>query len=87
MRRPLNEPTYTRRVRPNPPYLATVVIAVFLIVIGLSLDGTLFSIAALNQVVADALAVIGVRASQEFARILIIASPTLLIIGSLVRGI
>jgi hypothetical protein len=37
-------------------------------------------------VVADALAVIGVRASQEFARILIIASPSLLIIGSLVRG-
>jgi hypothetical protein len=74
-------------VRPNPPYLATVVIAVLLMVIGLSLEGTLFSIAALNQVVADALAVIGVRAGQEFARILIIASPTLLIIGSLVRGL
>jgi hypothetical protein len=74
-------------VRPNPSYLATVVIAVLLIVIGLSLEGTLFSIAALNQVVADALAVIGVRAGQEFARILIIASPTLLIIGSLVRGL
>jgi hypothetical protein len=67
--------------------LATVVIAVLLMVIGLSLEGTLFSIAALNQVVADALAVIGVRAGQEFARILIIASPTLLIIGSLVRGL
>jgi hypothetical protein len=74
-------------VRPNPPYLATVVIAVLLMVIGLSLEGTLLSIAALNQVVADALAVIGVRAGQEFARILIIASPTLLIIGSLVRGL
>jgi hypothetical protein len=79
--------TYTRRVKPNPPYLATVVIAILLIVIGLSLEGSLFSIAPLNQVLGDALAVVGVSVSQEFARILIIASPTLLIIGSLVRGI
>ena len=74
-------------MKPNPPYLATVVIAVVLMVIGLSLEGSLFSIAALNQVLADALSAVGIRASQEFAHILIIASPTLLIIGSLVRGI
>jgi hypothetical protein len=74
-------------VKPNPPYLTTVVVAVVLIVIGLSLEGSLFSIAALNQVVGEALAVVGIRASQEFARLLIVASPTLLIIGSLVRGI
>jgi hypothetical protein len=74
-------------VKPNPPYLATVVIAVLLMVIGLSLEGSLFSIAALNQVLGDALSAVGIRASHEVARILIIASPTLLIIGSLVRGI
>lgn len=74
-------------MKPNPPYLATVVIAVVLMVIGLSLEGSLFSIAPLNQVLGDALAAVGIKASQEFARILIIASPTLLIIGSLVRGI
>jgi hypothetical protein len=74
-------------VKPNPPYLATVVIAVVLMVIGLSFEGSLFSIAPLNQVLGDALAVVGISASQEFARILILASPTLLIIGSLVRGI
>jgi hypothetical protein len=74
-------------VKPNPPYLATVVIAVLLMVIGLSLDGRLFSVATLNQVLGDALGVVGVKASHEFARVLIIASPTLLIIGSLVRGI
>jgi hypothetical protein len=79
--------TYTRRVNPNPPYLATIVIAVLLMVVGLSLEGSLFSIAALNQMLGDALAVVGVKATQELARILIIASPTLLIIGSLVRGI
>ena len=73
-------------MKPNPPYLATIVIAVLLMVIGLSLEGSLFSIAPLNQVLGDALAVVGVKATHELARILIIASPTLLIIGSLVRG-
>jgi hypothetical protein len=74
-------------VKPNPPYLATVVIAIALMVIGLSLQGSLFSIAPLNQVVGDALATVGVKASQELARVLIIASPTILIVGSLVPGI
>jgi hypothetical protein len=79
--------TYTRGMNPNPPYLATVVIAVLLMVVGLSLEGSLFSIGILNQALGDVLAVVGVKATQELARILIIASPTLLIIGSLVRGI
>jgi hypothetical protein len=74
-------------VKPNPPYLATIAIAVVLMVIGLSLEGTLISIAPLNQAVGDALGAVGVKASHEVARILIVASPTLLIIGSLVRGI
>jgi hypothetical protein len=74
-------------VKPNPPYMATIVIAVLLMVIGVSLEGSLFSIAPLNQVLGDVLGVIGIKASQELARILIIASPTLLIIGSLVKGI
>jgi hypothetical protein len=74
-------------MKPNPPYMATVVIAVVLMVIGLSLEGSLFSIAPLNQILGDVLAVVGIKASQELGRILIIASPTLLIIGSLVKGI
>jgi hypothetical protein len=74
-------------VKPNPPYLATIVIAVLLMVIGLSLEGSLISIVTLNHVVGDALAAVGVKASQELARLMIIASPTLLIIGSLVPGI
>ena len=73
-------------MNPNPPYLATIVIAVLLMVVGLSLEGSLFSIAPLNQVLGDGLALVSVKATHEFARILIIASPTLLIIGSLVRG-
>ena len=72
----------------NPPYLATVVIAIVLMVIGLSLEGTLFSVAALNQMVGDILATVGIAAGAELVgRVLIVLSPTLLIIGSLVRGI
>jgi hypothetical protein len=74
-------------VKPNPPYLATIVIAVLLMVIGLSLEGSLISIATLNQAVGDVLATVGIKASQELARLMIVASPTLLIIGSLVPGI
>ena len=74
-------------MKPNPPYMATIVIAVVLMVIGLSLEGSLISIAPLNQVVGDALAAVGIKAGQELARIMIIGSPTLLIIGSLVPGI
>jgi hypothetical protein len=74
-------------MKPNPPYIATVVIAIVLIVIGLSLEGSLFSIAALNHAVGEVLAAVGVKANAALADLLIIASPTLLIIGSLVRGI
>lgn len=71
----------------NPPYLATVVVAIVLMVVGLSLEGSLFSIAGLNQVVDQVLAVIGMDANREIGRVLIVASPTLLIVGSLFRGI
>ena len=83
----VNRPTYTCHVKPNPPYMATIVIAVVLMVVGLSLEGSIFSIVPLNQVVGDVLAVVGVTAGQGFARLLIIASPTILILGSLVRGL
>jgi hypothetical protein len=75
-------------VTTNPPYLATVVIAIVLMVLGLSLEGSLFSVAALNQMVGDVLATVGIAAGAELVgRVLIVLAPTLLIIGSLVRGI
>lgn len=73
---------------PNPPYLATVVVAIVLMVVGLSLEGSLFSVAVVNQTVGDLLATAGIAAGAELVgRILIVAAPTLLIIGSLFRGI
>jgi hypothetical protein len=74
-------------VKSTPPYIATVVLAILLMVVGLSLEGSLFSIAALNQVVDQVLAVIGMDANQQVGRVLIVAAPTLLILGSLFRGL
>ena len=82
-----SERTYTRAVKPNPPYMATVVVAVVLMVIGLSLDGSFFTIAPLNDVVASLLKTVGIAVGEEFAHLLVIVAPTLLIVGSLVRGL
>jgi len=67
--------------------MATVVIAVVLMVIGVSLDGTLFAIAPLNDVVASLLKTVGIAAGEGFAHLLMVAAPTLVIVGSLVRGL
>jgi hypothetical protein len=74
-------------VKSTPPYLATVVLAILLMVVGLSLEGSLFSIAALNQVVDQIVAVVGMDANQALGRVLIVVAPTLLILGSLFRGL
>ncbi len=85
---PLNPARILRPVAPNPPYFATVVVAIVLMVVGLSLEGSLFSVAALNTLVGDLTAAVGIAVSAEqIGRILIVSSPTLLIVGSLVRGI
>jgi hypothetical protein len=74
-------------VTPNPPYLATVGVAILLMVVGLSLEGSLFSVAAINQVADQVLGVIGMDATRDVGRVLIVAAPTLLIVGSLFRGL
>jgi hypothetical protein len=72
---------------PNPPYFATVIVAVVLMIVGLSLEATLFSVPAVNQIADQVLGLIGLDATRQVGRVLIVASSTLLIIGSLVRGI
>ncbi|HEY7589514.1 MAG TPA: hypothetical protein VH723_00840 [Candidatus Limnocylindrales bacterium] len=74
-------------MRTNPPTYVTIVVAILLMVVGLSLEGSLFSIAALNGVVADALRVIGIAASRDLGEVLIIVANALLILGSLIRGL
>jgi hypothetical protein len=67
--------------------MATVILAIVLMVVGLSIEGSLFSVPALNQVADQVLGFIGMDATRQVGRVLVVASPTLLIIGSLVRGI
>jgi hypothetical protein len=67
--------------------MATVILAIVLMVVGLSIEGSLFSVPALNQVADQVLGYIGLDATRQVGRVLVVASPTLLIIGSLVRGI
>jgi hypothetical protein len=74
-------------VRTNPPTFITIIVAIVLLIVGLSLEGSLFSVTALNGLVADLLRPVGIAANREFAEILIVVAPTLLVLGSLIRGL
>jgi hypothetical protein len=68
-------------VNPNPPRYVTVAIAVILFIIGLA--GTLVPIPA----VADLLAIVRIDLTRTVAWICLALAPTLLILGSLVKGL
>ena len=76
-------------LRPNPPRMITVVIAVALLVIGLS--WTILPIPALNDFLAanvnPVLAGYGLPYGRDAGYWFLLASPVLLIIGSLFPGI
>jgi hypothetical protein len=68
-------------VNPNPPRYVTLAIAVILFIIGLA--GTLVPIPA----VADLLHIVRLDLTKTVAWICLALAPTLLILGSLVRGL
>ena len=76
-------------MRPNPPRMITVLIAILLLVIGLSL--TLVPIGPLNELLAQyvnpTLAGYGFGVDRDLGYICLAAAPTLLVIGSLLPGI
>jgi len=76
-------------MRPNPPRMVTVLIAIALLVIGLSL--TLVPIAPLNEFLAEyfypTLGGYGFPLDRELGYLCLAASPTLLVVGSLFPGI
>jgi hypothetical protein len=74
-------------VRPNPPKLVTVAIAVVLLVVGISL--TIFPLDFVNQGLAMLQETFGtsVQPSTQLGWILMLAGDALLIIGSLLPGI
>jgi hypothetical protein len=74
-------------LRPNPPKLTTVVIAVALVLIGLS--ATVFPIDFVNELLAFVQSTIGIdiQVTTEIAWLAMFAGDALLIVGSLVPGI
>ncbi len=82
---------YSRTVslRPNPPRMVTVLTAIALVVIGLSL--TLVPIGPLNEFLAEyvnpTLSGYGFTLDRQLGYICLAAGPTLLVIGSLLPGI
>ena len=69
-------------LRPNPPRMATVVAAVILTVLGLSVSGVLV-IPAVNEFIAERRWSI----TRDHGFVALIASPMLLIAGSFLRGL
>jgi hypothetical protein len=74
-------------MRPNPPRLVTVALAVVLLVVGLSL--TIVPIGVVNEMVVAVPAAIGIAVAPtaQLGWICLVAANALLLLGSLVRGI
>lgn len=74
-------------LRPNPPKLTTVIIALALVLVGLS--ATVFPIDVVNEVLAFVQSTIGIEieVTTQIAWLFLFAGDALLIIGSLVPGI
>ena len=75
------------RLRPNPPRLITVAIAVALGVVGLVFALPYEPGVALHEPLVAALGSIGLDLDRELAFLFLFASPTLLVVGSLLPGI
>lgn len=92
VRRPARQgvtgPAYTRAVlRPNPPRLITIVIAVALVLVGLS--ATILPLDVVNEALAIVQDTIGtdIAVTTEIAWLFLFAGNMLLIAGSLLPGI
>lgn len=75
------------RVKPNAPRLITVVIALILGVIGFVFLWPVEPLIPLLNPIGDVLAAIGLTLDHQLASLALAACPTLLVVGSLVRGI
>ena len=75
------------RLKPNPPRLITVVVAIVLGVIGFVFLWPVEPLVPLLDPIGVLLGVVGVTFDRQVAALLLAACPTLLVIGSLVRGL
>ena len=75
------------RLKPNPPRLITVVVALVLGVIGFVFLWPVEPLVPLLDPIRDVLGAIGVTLDRQLASLALAACPTLLAVGSLVRGL
>jgi len=75
------------RLKPNPPRLITVVIALILGVIGFVFLWPVAPLVPLLDPIRDVLGAVGLTLDRQLASLALFACPTLLVVGSLLRGI
>jgi hypothetical protein len=75
------------RLRPNPPRLITVVIALVLGVIGFTMLWPVEPLLPLLDPVRQVLSAVGMTLDRDLANLALFACPTLLVVGSLLPGI
>ena len=75
------------RLQPNAPRLITVVIALVLGVIGFVFLWPVAPLVPLLDPIRDVLHAVGLTLDRQLASLALFACPTLLVIGSLLRGI
>ena len=75
------------QLRPNPPRMVTVVVAVVLAAIGVVLAWPIDSLAGLLAPVGDAIVPFGLALDRQTGFICLFASPALLVVGSLLPQI
>jgi hypothetical protein len=75
------------RLRPNPPRLITVVIALALGIVGFAIAWPVDPLLPLLDPLSGPLASVGLSLDRELGYLCLFACPTLLVVGSLLPGI
>ena len=75
------------RLKPNAPRVITVVVALILGVIGFVFLWPVEPLVSLLNPIRDVLAAVGLKLDHQLASLFLAACPTLLAVGSLVRGL
>ncbi len=75
------------RLRPNPPRLITVVIALALGIIGFTVLWPVDPLLPLLEPIKTALGTVGLSLDREMGILFLFACPSLLVVGSLLPGI
>jgi hypothetical protein len=75
------------RLRPNPPRVVTIVVAIVLAVVGAIYAWPVESLVTVLAPIAEMARSVGVTLDRQLGFVFLFASPALLVIGSLLPGI